>query len=92
MPALATVIFLLYYYNLSPQHVWAPAGHPHVEHNISHLSMGLSMPPALVFTVSFAVFEIMKRDLTNETRFAPSPTFPELLIYGVRLRRYATSR
>jgi hypothetical protein len=25
----------LFYYNLSPQHVSAPTGHPQVEHNIS---------------------------------------------------------
>jgi hypothetical protein len=29
--------FLLFYYNLSPQHVSTPMGHLQVEHNINHL-------------------------------------------------------
>jgi hypothetical protein len=31
------------FYNLLPQHVSAPTGHPQVEHNISYLFMVLSM-------------------------------------------------
>jgi hypothetical protein len=40
MPAIATEIFFIYY-NLSPQDVSAPTGHPEVEQNISRLSMVL---------------------------------------------------
>jgi hypothetical protein len=48
MRAVATEMFLLFYYNLSPQHVSAPTGHLQVEHNINHLSMVLSIPQRIL--------------------------------------------
>jgi hypothetical protein len=39
MPAIAIEMFLLFYYNLPPQHVSAPTDNLQVERNINHHSM-----------------------------------------------------
>jgi hypothetical protein len=51
IPAVATEMFLLLYYNLSPQHVSAYTGHLQVEHNINHLTMVLSIQQVHCFVI-----------------------------------------